>query len=277
MNWDKFTRFMQIGAAALAIPAGAAGVYSAYRTHFTNDAACEKLRNAILTTMEKNLAAETKHPLLRRDVSNFEKSCGEIDPDAGAIFQASIQQLEIDMAGKSLRQAAMQTAAAQPQAQPQPQPQPEAQSQPAPVPAARPQAPQARPAQAEPRETRLAQAAAGSVPAALPRPQLPPVASAAAVARGDVVGWVALGRVGVVRFGGVNFDGYPISAQSLPPPGTILTARWPVPVWTDLQEGIRPDLSGARAMLRPGMCVRVISTRAGLGRLWAEVTQAGCL
>lgn len=280
MNWDKFTRFMQIGAAALAIPAGAAGVYSAYRTHFTNEASCEKLRNAILTTLEKNIAAETKHQLLRRDVTNFEKSCGEIDPDAGAIFQASIQQLEIEMAGKSVRQAAMQTQQPQVEAQPQPPAQPrtvsEQQPQRTPVQAARPMPTPPKSVQAEPRETRVAQAAGAPFAAALPRPPLPPVATPAAIARGEAVGWVALGRTGALRFGGMNFDGYPISGQSLPPAGTVLTARWPVPVWAEMQEGMRPDLSGARAMLRPGMCVRVISTRVGPGRLWAEVAQANC-
>jgi hypothetical protein len=273
MTWDKFTRTMQIVAAALAIPAGAAGLYSAYRMHFTNEAACEKLREAILSTMEKNLAAETKHQLLRRDVGNFEKACGEIDPDTGAIFKASLQQLEIDMAGKSLRQAVTQ-AVPQPESQPQARSEPRPQAQP--VQAARANPPQPKPAQIEPRETRVAQAAGAAIPAALPRPQLPPVASAAAVARGEVSGWVALGRAHASRFGGVNFDGYRISAQSLPPPGTVLTARWPIPVWSDLQDNARPDLTSARALLRPGTCVRVISTRAGANRLWAEVTQASC-
>ncbi|NWG25919.1 MAG: hypothetical protein HXY30_16145, partial [Pseudorhodoplanes sp.] len=169
MTFDKFTRTMQIIAAALAIPAGAAGLYSAYRMHFTNEAACEKLREAILSTMEKNLVADTKHQLLRRDVGNFEKACGEVDPDTGAIFTASLQQLEIEMAGKSLRQAAVQ-AAPQPEAQPPAKSDP--QSQPQPAQAARPNPPQARPAQSEPREARLAQAGA-PVPASLPRPQLP--------------------------------------------------------------------------------------------------------
>jgi hypothetical protein len=33
---------------------------------------CQQLRGTILTTMEKNVPAETKHALLRKDVADFD-------------------------------------------------------------------------------------------------------------------------------------------------------------------------------------------------------------
>ena len=94
MNWDKLTKMLQLAGAMLAVPAGIAGVYSVYRSHFSSDIACQALRTAIVTTMEKNIAAEAKRSLLRKDVAEFEKTCGAIDPDAKAIFTATLHQLE---------------------------------------------------------------------------------------------------------------------------------------------------------------------------------------
>jgi hypothetical protein len=213
---------MQLLGAALAVPAGAAGVYSAYRSYFSADVACQGLRGAILATMEKNIAPDAKRTLLRKDVAEFEKTCGNVDPDARAIFQATIQQLEAQ--------------------------------------AAAPSSPPAKPTEA------------GSGAA---RPGLPPTAGLLAGPAAERRGWVALGRREGTRAADFNFDGYAISAKSLPPAGTMLTARWPIPMWGEPQEG-RPDLSQARALLRAGMCVRVISARAGEERLWAEIVSAPC-
>jgi hypothetical protein len=225
MTWDRVIKLMQLLGAALAVPAGAAGVYSAYRTYFSADVACQNLRGAILATMEKNIGPDAKRTLLRKDVAEFEKTCGNVDPDARAIFQATIQQLEAQAAAPPTGQGG----------------------------------------KAAPQEAAVSGAA---------RPGLQPLAGF--LAGPDRRGWVSLGRRDGVRPADFNFDGYAVSARSLPPAGTILTARWPVPMWGEPQDGPRPDLSQARALLRAGMCVRVISARAGEERLWAEIVAAPC-
>src|SRR5262249_61556099 len=41
---------------------------------------------------ERNVAPETKRSLLKKDVTEFDKLCGEGDPDARAIFQTAITE-----------------------------------------------------------------------------------------------------------------------------------------------------------------------------------------
>lgn len=94
MSWEKFTRLMQLTGAALGIPVAAAGVYSVYNTYFSPTIACQNLRATIISTMEKNLAPDAKAVLLKKDIAEFEKACGAIDPDAKTIFVAALQQLE---------------------------------------------------------------------------------------------------------------------------------------------------------------------------------------
>ena len=97
MNWDKLTRTVQIAAALVAIPAAFAGVYSVYRSYFSHDVECHSLRSGILATIDRNSSPEVRHsllPLLRRDVAEFDKKCGHVDPEARIIFQATILQLE---------------------------------------------------------------------------------------------------------------------------------------------------------------------------------------
>lgn len=227
MPWDKFTRFLQFAGAALAVPASAAGVYSAYRSYFSNDVACQNLRTAIVSTMERNIAPDAKQRLLRKDVGEFEKTCGDFDPDARAIFQATLQQLEAQI-------ASAHTAGAQGPADRRSQ-------------TANPSAPQ--------------------------RPAFPVIANLMAGAAGDRRGWVALRRGNSTE---ANFDGYANSATSLPPAGTVLSARWPVPIWAEPQVGPGPDLASGRGLLRTGMCVRVLSARAAGDRVWAEVMPVRC-
>jgi hypothetical protein len=96
-----------------------------------------------------------------------------------------------------------------------------------------------------------------------------------AAATGERRGWVTLAvRLGPRR-GEINFDGYPIRPGNPPPPGTTLTARWAVPVWNDVADSAR-DISAAQTVLKPGNCVRVLATRPGLDRIWAEVVAAKC-
>ena len=94
MSWEKFTKIMQLTGAALGVPVAAAGVYSVYNTYFSTKTACQNLRGAIISTLEKNISAEAKSALLKKDIVEFEKTCGAIDPDAKAIFVAALQQLE---------------------------------------------------------------------------------------------------------------------------------------------------------------------------------------
>lgn len=87
-------------------------------------------------------------------------------------------------------------------------------------------------------------------------------------------GWVALGR----RQSGSwvpHFNGYTISDTSLPPPGTVLSAQMMLPVWSEPQ-GATNDQTKMQSRLPSGACVRVLSTRGGTGRLWAEVAPASC-
>jgi hypothetical protein len=87
-------------------------------------------------------------------------------------------------------------------------------------------------------------------------------------------GWVALSR----RQSGSwipHFAGYEISETSLPPPGTVLTAKLMLPVWSEPQAG-KNDQTKMQSRLPQGACVRVVSTRGGSGRLWAEVAPASC-
>src|SRR5262245_32676932 len=66
------------------------------RVHtFANDrggAADSQLRSNIIAVMERNVAPETKRSLLKKDVTEFDKLCGEGDPDARAIFQAAVTE-----------------------------------------------------------------------------------------------------------------------------------------------------------------------------------------
>jgi len=217
MGWEKITRIMQVTGAALGIPVAAAGAYSVYNTYFSTKTACQNLRGAIISTMEKNIPADAKSVLLKKDIAEFEKTCGAIDPDARSIFVAALQQLE---------------------------------SQNAP----------------------LASSGAAAT-AAKSRPALPALASFDTI-QGDRRGWVTLGRRDAA-VGELNFEGFNVSATALPAAGTILTARWPMPVWAEPSTS-RPDLTMARALVQAGTCVRVLAAREGGERLWVEVTPAPC-
>jgi hypothetical protein len=87
-------------------------------------------------------------------------------------------------------------------------------------------------------------------------------------------GWVALSR----RESGAwvpHFNGYAISYTSLPPASTILSAKIMLPVWSEPQ-GSANDQTKLQSRLPSGACARVLSTRGGTGRLWAEVAPASC-
>jgi hypothetical protein len=213
MAWEKFAKLMQLTGAVLGIPVAAAGVYSVYNTYFSTATACLNLRNTILSTMERTIPGETKAILIRKDIAEFEKACGKIDPDARSIFTATLEQLE---------------AAATPPA------------------------------------------ASGAAAPAKSRTALPTLTNFDKMP-GDRRGWAALGRRDAAREE-LNFAGL---TASMPADGAVLTARWPIPVWTEPPAG-RPDLTAARALIAAGTCVRVLSSHASNDRIWVEVVPALC-
>ena len=93
MTADNLVKLLQMTGATLAIPAAAAGTFAAYQSYFSSDVTCQKLRNDIVAIMERHVAPETKRSLLKKDVTEFDKLCGESDPDARAIFQAAITNI----------------------------------------------------------------------------------------------------------------------------------------------------------------------------------------
>ena len=297
MSFDRTIRVVQICGMLMGIPITLAGIYTVYRTFFTAEVACQQLRNSVLSTLERNIGAEMKRELVRRDVTEFEKRCGHLDPDARSIFLAAIDVTPDEI--RAAQQAAQQSNALANNA---PQPAPASQgatlSQVTTAPmASADNRPQSLPRQPLPGSFDVAIAAPASQGAqptrSLPRPQsLPPAAPGLSGGNPPVQsgatfgvaaletpemrrGWVALGRRDTRQYADANFDGYAISMSSLPPAGTLLTARWPVPVWPNPVEG-RNDLKGALALMRPGRCARVVATRVGPDRLWAEVTPSAC-
>src|SRR5215813_4214975 len=92
MTSENVVKLLQMTGAALAIPAAAAGTFAAYQNYFSSDVTCQKLRSNIVAVMERNVAPETKRSLLKKDVTEFDKLCGEGDPDARAIFQAAVTE-----------------------------------------------------------------------------------------------------------------------------------------------------------------------------------------
>jgi len=215
MTAEGWHRMLQITGAMLGVPAAAAGTFAAYQSYFSTDVTCQKLRNDIIGIMERNVAPETKRSLLKKDVMEFDKLCGEGDPDARTIFQAAMAE--------------------------------------------------------HPAEAAHATAEAGVSPQ---RPQWASLGVFGAPGSKERYGWVAISR----RQSGVSvptFTGYAISETSLPPPGTILSAKTMLPVWAEPQPGPN-DPSKMHSRLPSGACVRVLATRGGTGRLWAEVAPASC-
>lgn len=85
-----FTRFMtvlQVVGSIVGIPLGLVSGYSIYHANFSVEARCQGLRANIVSMLDKSADASTLRILVRRDVANFEKSCGAVDPDAVAAFK----------------------------------------------------------------------------------------------------------------------------------------------------------------------------------------------
>lgn len=86
----KLTRVIgaiQIVGTLLAIPVGLGSAYSMYRANFAVETTCQSLRANIIATLDKRVDAGARHMLVRRDIQDFERSCGAVDPDATAAFK----------------------------------------------------------------------------------------------------------------------------------------------------------------------------------------------
>jgi hypothetical protein len=224
MPGENLVRTLQVIGAALAIPAAAAGTYTAYQNYFSTDETCHKLRINIIAVMERNVTPETKRSLLRKDVTEFDKLCGEHDPDARAIFQAALASADHTVITDAGHRPAEATGAHGEQASHAAQP-----------------------------------AQVGIFGASGAREQH---------------GWVALSRRKADSWI-PHFSGYDISESSLPPAGTVLSAKLMLPVWSEPQAGTN-DQSKLQSRLPTGACVRVLATRGGVNRLWADVAPTSC-
>src|SRR4029450_3630766 len=92
MAGEHLVRLLQVAGAALGIPAAAAGTFAAYQNYFSTDGTCQKLRNDIMGIMERNVPPETKRSLLKKEVTEFDKLCGERDPEARVIVHAAMSE-----------------------------------------------------------------------------------------------------------------------------------------------------------------------------------------
>jgi hypothetical protein len=239
VNIEKLTTSLQFIGAALALPAGAAGIYSAYHNYFSPEVMCQEMRNSTLATLEKNIPAEAKHALLRKEAGQFEAKCGEVEPETNTIFQVALRELE-----KPAPRAAQRSAAP---------PRPVA------VAALTPQA---------------GTAAAGTSPATAPvaaEASLSP-----GVLRHAAHGWVAIEIRKAGKVTEAFFSGYAADGQALPAAGTVLTSMAFRPIWSEPQGPGPNDPTKLQGRLKAGECVRVVGIRPSPGRQWAEVEPTAC-
>ena len=354
MDWSKLTTYLQLTGAALAIPAAAGGAYSVYQNYFTHDLACQKLRTAIVATMERNVSADVKRTLLRRDVTEFVKTCGDADPDAKVLFEAALQDTKFASVPASPSGASSNAvASAVPGITPDGLPasivisfgrsptgdvrgwvaltrgetdrigEPNFDGHELSLTVVPPfgtilRARHVMPVWTEPQSstndssklqgrvlaascvriisTRISEGRGrnwGEVAPALCTPTLrangPQPTQIATIWTGDRIppegfatgpsgerkGWVAL-ALRKAESANVNFDGFVITESTLPPTGTLLTARWSLPIWNEVQGRAPDNLGRAQGRLVGRSCVRVVSARVGADRLWAEVEPAAC-
>ena len=305
MHIEKLTTSLQFIGAALAVPAGIAGVYSAYHSYFSPEVRCQEMRNSTLVTLEKNIPAEAKRALLRTDVGQFQAKCGDIEPETAMVFQVALQDLDKPAPAPTAASASAPTFAPKPAQKPQARPAgavalaaasttpvpPPANTAPAPAAPAWPAAAPSTPASPAPA---AAAAAASTIrPAAPPiQPAAPPMQPAArpSLAPGPAMaslgpmtrfmrpvrGWVAIEVRKPGKVTEAFFSGYPADGQSLPPPGTVLTAMAFRPIWSEPQRQGPIDPTRLQGRIKVGECVRVLTTAASLGRQWAEVEPAAC-
>ena len=107
---QRMVTTLQLVGAALGIPAAAAGSYSACQNYFSNEATCQRLRTSILAVMERRIAADAKRTLRRKDIAEFDKNCGDGDPDARTVFQAALEETQPAAISSAARADASATA-----------------------------------------------------------------------------------------------------------------------------------------------------------------------
>ena len=90
ITWDKHIRIWQLCGAVLAVPAGIAGTYEAYRNYLSNGVSCPELRGSIIATLDRNISLDTKRTLLHEAIAEFDRNCAEKDPDARVVFDEAI-------------------------------------------------------------------------------------------------------------------------------------------------------------------------------------------
>jgi hypothetical protein len=87
MVWTRLAS-VQLCGALLALPLGAAGLYTTYQTTWSAEASCRGLRTSILSVLEQNVDEKVKRALVHKDLAEFERSCALRDPEATAVFSA---------------------------------------------------------------------------------------------------------------------------------------------------------------------------------------------
>jgi hypothetical protein len=92
---------------------------------------------------------------------------------------------------------------------------------------------------------------------------------------GERRGWVALSRRDTGHKGEPNFEGF-AEGDNAPPPGARLSARRAIPVWLEPQIPGPNDPAMLQGRLGHGACVKVLATRAGAYRQWAQVSPVAC-
>ncbi|MEP7030023.1 MAG: hypothetical protein ABI830_03730 [Pseudolabrys sp.] len=81
----------QIVSTLLAVPVGLGSAYSIYRANFSAETTCQNLRANIVSMLDRRVDPTARHMLVRRDVVAFERTCGEVDPDATAAFKSLLE------------------------------------------------------------------------------------------------------------------------------------------------------------------------------------------
>ncbi|MBX6329619.1 MAG: hypothetical protein IRY89_13700 [Pseudolabrys sp.] len=83
---------LQVAGTVVGIPVALTSAYSVYHANFSAEAVCQGLRSNIVAMLDKSADAATLRALVRRDVVNFERHCGTVDPEAVAAFKSLLAE-----------------------------------------------------------------------------------------------------------------------------------------------------------------------------------------
>jgi hypothetical protein len=95
MVWTKLVTTLNICGLLLAVPAGAAGLYTTYRANFSSEVECRALRSSILSELEMDVDAAVKQALVHKDVAEFEHSCAAGDPEGAGVLATAISNNDV--------------------------------------------------------------------------------------------------------------------------------------------------------------------------------------